>query len=338
MTLNAIFQLERCMTAIMDGGWLLLALLLQLGLDAAYSTSAEATEQVLLKMLQPVKGTVVTTPVYFQASLVAPNMRALHNMDISNASVCIEIDYEPVYCEPLDITTMSDLLVHDVQLGSHTAQLVIRTSNASDLVVSERVAFTLVEPQEFILQIQELQQIQQGQDLLSWASTLQTDGNQEVTVSPVSQDQVCLYGEENPFNGSNNLLVVGVKTNLVERFAYRQAIRETWANSKRLLSGIQVYFIGCQLNSTGPLSSEYVRAIERERQTYGDLLTHELDCEDSYRNVVKKCTEFLNYVTTRDPKRLPMYVMMADDDAYVRVNDLARFLYERAPRLEYYAG
>ncbi|KAF1790918.1 hypothetical protein GQ600_27127 [Phytophthora cactorum] len=65
-------------------------------------------------------------------------------------------------------------------------------------------------------------------------------------------------------------------------FAYRQAIRETWASQTDLPRDVKVFFVGCSRVGDIYNTDERERiekAIELEKQTYGDLLTHELDCE-----------------------------------------------------------
>lgn len=320
----------------------LLYVLLQLCLARVVS-SVTANEYATLRMLQPVHGTVVSAPLYLQASLATPSLQALLDINRTNATVCIELDTKPVRCKPLNVANPMNELVEEVALGVHTARFVIRTPQDPEFIVSDKATFTLVKPNEYVRQMQELQTEQEQPNLLTWARSYyegeSTQQPSSTRTKRTDHDPAPDDADGNQVFGEETLLIVGVKTNLMSRFAHRQAIRETWANKQHLLPGIRVFFIGCRLDMTAQSSSaEHLRAISLERQLYGDLLTDELDCDDSYQGLVKKCTEFLHFVTSRAPERLPMYVMMADDDIYVRVNDLAQMLYEYAPRSKYFAG
>ncbi|RLN86696.1 hypothetical protein BBJ28_00018847 [Nothophytophthora sp. Chile5] len=61
-------------------------------------------------------------------------------------------------------------------------------------------------------------------------------------------------------------------------------------------------------------------AIRLEKETYGDLLTEELECEDSYAGLTNKVKAFLHFAATKFPQS--PFVMIADDDIYLRVDQL----------------
>jgi hypothetical protein len=81
----------------------------------------------------------------------------------------------------------------------------------------------------------------------------------------------------------------------------------------------------CRLSVTGLINSRqciwkqwamtYLGSNRLEKQVYGDLLTDELDCDDSYKLLASKTKEFFRFVT-RYPKS--EFVMIADD-VYLRL-------------------
>uniref|UniRef100_K3WAK1 Hexosyltransferase n=1 Tax=Globisporangium ultimum (strain ATCC 200006 / CBS 805.95 / DAOM BR144) TaxID=431595 RepID=K3WAK1_GLOUD len=80
-------------------------------------------------------------------------------------------------------------------------------------------------------------------------------------------------------------------------------------------------------------------ALEREKQVYGDLLTDELDCDDSYLELADKVKEFLHHVVTSFELHAARYVMIADDDIYLRVEDLMGTLQrQRDNTTRFYGG
>lgn len=102
------------------------------------------------------------------------------------------------------------------------------------------------------------------------------------------------------------MLITGVKTSILDGFASRQAIRDTWMSKNSLEThGIYVYFIGFQ----PVIFEEYhraqrealIRAIEMEKRQYDDLLMSELECEDSYFTLPTKVSEFLHFAATKLP-------------------------------------
>ncbi|KAL4093881.1 hypothetical protein PRIC1_011311 [Phytophthora ramorum] len=139
---------------------------------------------------------------------------------------------------------------------------------------------------------------------------------------------------------SEYLLVVGVKTAVVENFALRQAIRHTWASVNALPPDVKVIFVGCAPALTALQSAdeqEHIRkAVDLEKQTYGDLLTDELHCEDSYDDLPNKVKEFLRFTTEAFPQT--PFVMVADDDIYLRADRLADELRKEGRSERLYIG
>ncbi|KAJ8566840.1 hypothetical protein ON010_g6283 [Phytophthora cinnamomi] len=141
-------------------------------------------------------------------------------------------------------------------------------------------------------------------------------------------------------NGSDSLLVIGVKTAVLAGFELRQAIRETWASKTALPSDVKVYFVGCAPR-LDEIKSEEEReqiqnAVDCEKQTYGDLLTNELPCEDSNESEGNKVKAFLAFVT-QTFQHTP-FVMIADDSIYLRADRLASDLRKESRIERLYLG
>ncbi|KAJ0411368.1 hypothetical protein ATCC90586_004354 [Pythium insidiosum] len=144
--------------------------------------------------------------------------------------------------------------------------------------------------------------------------------------SPTSDDSVA---QNCSSPGASSLLLIGIKTDVVHGAAARQAIRETWGHPQTAPHGVRVLFLGCEAQ----LQREEAAAIETERQTFGDLLTHELDCVDGYDRLVDKALAFFRHASSL-PHR---FVMLADDDIYLRTDRLVEWLRCQRPE-RFYAG
>ncbi|TYZ69251.1 hypothetical protein PybrP1_000759 [[Pythium] brassicae (nom. inval.)] len=129
-------------------------------------------------------------------------------------------------------------------------------------------------------------------------------------------------------------------TSVLHNFAARQAIRSTWGLERALdRLGIKLLFVGCTPvfhNTDADKREALERAIEREKREFRDLFTHELACTDSYATLPDKVKQFFHYAATAHAT-IP-YVMVADDDIYLQVAELARALREHGPRSRFYAG
>lgn len=302
-----------------------------------------------LMIMFPIEGTVVETPVHFKSLLTIPSAQQLRELEGGRTSLCVEVDGERVYCELLNTEDVGLNLI-GLRLGMHAARLVLVPSDQPSgpgFAASDLVTFTAVERKEFNRQMEILYQSHRHEDLLTWAQQYQTKRNNS---APFEQQVVDAGGQSpTPFAAPSGasiasnkheqqVLVVGVKTSVLDDFSYRQVIRQTWARKESLVPGVEILFIGCRPNATTTTDDQH-RAIELEREHFGDLLTHELDCDDSYYELVRKIIKFMHFVTLgRAPALAPKYIMIADDDIYLRVNDLARSLYKHAPRNRYYAG
>ncbi|KAG4056975.1 hypothetical protein PC123_g8003 [Phytophthora cactorum] len=138
---------------------------------------------------------------------------------------------------------------------------------------------------------------------------------------------------------SDPQLVIGVKTAVLTNFARRQAIRETWGQRAKHLN-VQVIFLGCvPIMSDIPNEADRKRlrdAVKMERTVYRDLLTEELECEDSYRNLANKVKAFFDLAATMYLQT--PYVMLADDDIYLQVDKLLRLLEDFSGKKPVYLG
>ncbi|EGZ09727.1 hypothetical protein PHYSODRAFT_521510, partial [Phytophthora sojae] len=128
--------------------------------------------------------------------------------------------------------------------------------------------------------------------------------------------------------GGGFLLVIGVKTAVLEGFDRRQAIRETWSSKPELPRDVKVYFVGCASNfdaiSSDEKRNQVQSAINYEKQVYRDLLTDELLCEDWNGNQVNKVKAFLDFAA--QTYRHTPFVVIADDTIYLRADRLANDL------------
>jgi len=163
------------------------------------------------------------------------------------------------------------------------------------------------------------------------------------TVSSVVAQPTMSTPTEPPF------LIIGVKTSLVDGFPFRQAMRQTWASAKSLPPGVHLLFAGCRLpvplENPSPSSHDdngsrqkIIAALELEKRAFGDLLTDELDCDDGYLHLPNKVKQFMHYVATHERYRLAKFVMIADDDIYLRVSTLTAELRQRGELVNMYAG
>lgn len=313
---------------------LLLTRLVALALLLSCGTAVQAPQ---LDVGLPVDGTVVKLPLTVTGFFDVPDVKSLPGFANGTASLCVEIDGRSQECKLLDPKEFLEFVLQEVSLGPHSLRLVVRApggEHAPIMVSSSPVTFTNVEFDEFMRQMHDFHQQQERPDLLTWAASF----------SPIAQATsmvelpVQYTGEP---SGSYDqppppTVVVGVKTSVVHGFPFRQAIRDTWANKSALPQNVEVLFIGCRPDPSQVRSIALQHALALERQQYGDLLTYELDCDDGYEHLVTKVTEFLHFVTARESK--PDYIMIADDDIYLRTRELSNALQYQARRSRYYTG
>ncbi|KAE9351039.1 hypothetical protein PF008_g6143 [Phytophthora fragariae] len=188
------------------------------------------------------------------------------------------------------------------------------------------VAFTLLSSVEYKLhnarlaeRSREEQQFPEDIDILQW-------GGQEEQV--ISEEGDPVLQRSHVSATSSPMLVIGVKTAVVTNFPRRQAIRDSWADTAKLSHDVKVLFLGCEPNVAN-IQNEYERrrvlaAVAKERAAYGDLLTDELGCTDGYKNLTIKVASFMHLAVAEFPHA--KFVMVTDDDVYVKVDQLAENL------------
>ncbi|KAG7380564.1 Beta-1,3-galactosyltransferase 4 [Phytophthora pseudosyringae] len=79
-----------------------------------------------------------------------------------------------------------------------------------------------------------------------------------------------------------------------------------------------------------------LQAVAKEREIYDDLLTEELECTDSYKNLTNKVKAFLHLAAAEFPDA--SFVMVADDDIYLKADQLAEFLHSTSSKEQLYFG
>ncbi|KAF4038459.1 Glycosyltransferase family 10 (fucosyltransferase) C-term [Phytophthora infestans] len=183
--------------------------------------------------------------------------------------------------------------------------------------------------------------------IVEWAGR-QQHRRDEKLLQRLAQDRNELKASVVDRSGEDLTLVIGIKTVVTTNFAIRQAIRQTWASKDTLPAGVKVFFLGCRPfgktedSTNGSLDDEEADlrrlwgAIQLEKLVYGDLLTDELDCDDSYADLSSKIKEFFHFSATQYAHA--QYVMIADDDVYVRVDRVVQQLTTKAPAARFYSG
>ncbi|TMW55106.1 hypothetical protein Poli38472_013868 [Pythium oligandrum] len=160
-------------------------------------------------------------------------------------------------------------------------------------------------------------------ELVAWANTQ----------SFIPEDRQSYRGVERAF------LLIGVKTSVLHAFPARQAIRETWAEVAWLAQhDVKVLFLGCEPDLSGYDVTQQRKlqdAIALEKVRYGDLLTDELHCRDSYALLLDKVVAFFHYAATR--WRFA-FAMVTDDDIYLRVDRMVEILEQQNTTGRFYAG
>lgn len=128
--------------------------------------------------------------------------------------------------------------------------------------------------------------------------------------------------------------MIGIKTS-VDSFEYRQAIRETWLSQADPSTTCVLFCVGAP-NSTLPSAPLLSAALRLEQSTYSDLLLYpDLPVTDSYYTLVEKSTSFMRYAHRNFQFR---YLLMLDDDVYLRPAQLIEGLRDSASATKFYAG
>ncbi|KAH7459739.1 Beta-1,3-galactosyltransferase 1 [Phytophthora ramorum] len=304
-----------------------------------------------IEIIYPVDGAVEKSPVAFKTQIVVrPGAEHQFLAQAEDVRVCVEVNGETIDCSRVEEPGFQYR-----QLGSCTARVYLSRSGGRFEWKSVPISFTLVNEAQFLAHVAHaVQDIDRKHragfqlSLVEWAhSQWRSPEDELVRRLELDEPRSDSIRETDPEPDSGLLLLVGVKTAVVSHFAFRQAIRETWASKSALPPGVKVLFMGCRpfavvseedgddLEEDTKLRSVW-EAIELEKTVYGDLLTDELDCDDSYFRLADKAKAFFHFAATRYPRA--QYVMVADDDLYLRLDEIAARLQRRGQRKQYYAG
>ncbi|GAB9465608.1 hypothetical protein Gpo141_00003012 [Globisporangium polare] len=324
----------------------------------------ENVETVVLadvRVLYPPGGSVTNCPIHVQYDMVVTSLELMRTQ-YARAKACIEIDQQALNttsCYPLQSTK---ILLKGLSAGVHYMRVLVvdmgeesgseEAPHMSSVVgASSEVSFTVLEESDFEVYLNQQRQLQREKyqlpppehdDLLKWTKGYDADSRDHITGSI---DALGDFAGDKPHDDKDEgppLVVIGVKTSVLHGFAQRQGIRDSWAANAARHRSVRVFFLGCRPVLTSPhgntsQAEELRLAIEIEKRVFQDLLTSELDCDDSYYHLADKVKEFMHFATTKFPAA--PYVMIIDDDAYVRTHELVDLILVNAwPRERLYAG
>ncbi|KAE8987150.1 hypothetical protein PF005_g17510 [Phytophthora fragariae] len=286
--------------------------------------------------MYPADGAVETNPVEFRAEIGINSMKQ-YKSHYGDRVLCVELTEGSKWnkCTPM----LNPSIIFDkLPIGNYTARAFITDVNGGVFWYHQtsETGFSVVTEEElaaYKASVQEMARgggkLQRDLGLLEWASQeRQHWETRAVAANGESPGRVLVNNLTG--NGDEVLLLIGVKAAVVENFAFRRAVRETWASENALPNDVRVLFVGCvpkfdEVESKA--EQEAIKnAIELEKRMYGDLLTDELDCDDSYDDLPNKVKQFLRFAAEAFP-RTP-FVMIADDDIYLRADRLAGDLRE----------
>ncbi|KAL4093567.1 hypothetical protein PRIC1_010999 [Phytophthora ramorum] len=312
-----------------------------------------------LQIIYPVDGAVETAPVKLAMAI---NIRAggaeLYKELYSERSVCFESRNVTLACFPVNESWMG---IKDCKAATYTVRAYFSETDENHKPIGERhwtslpITFHVVSGADLAARATDFVRARQAKyragydlSLVDWAAQQQQQRHPAV-LKKLEEEQVGLPFEEVGGRAQDGelVLVIGVKTAVASNFALRQAVRETWASKEALPRGAKVLFVGCrplslvEESEPGDPDKEVERrrlreAVLLEKMVYGDLLTEELDCNDSYLDLANKVKEFLHVAATQYSNA--QYVMLADDDVYVRVSELIRHFEHLGPQTRYYSG
>ncbi|KAE9251147.1 hypothetical protein PF002_g4409 [Phytophthora fragariae] len=309
-------------------------------------------------MLYPLHDTIDTPPVKLSAKInVRQGGAQLFNELYRKTSLCFEVDNVTLGCSAIR-STRSEIKIQ--QLGRFSVRAFLSDVNGDEEPIGERywlsptVIFSLVRDSEFTSHLDMHAEARRNQlredydlSLVEWARQQQSQRDRRLLES-LEEDEVGLHLSQ-ARGGSQRedelVLLIGVKTAVATNFALRQAIRETWASKDALPDGVKVVFLGCRpiarVDEDVADENDWERrrlrdAIMLEKMVNGDLLTDELDCDDTYLDLANKVKEFFHLAAMRFGHA--QYVMIADDDVYVRTDMLVSHFKRLGPQTRYYSG
>ncbi|KAE9249870.1 hypothetical protein PF004_g3195 [Phytophthora fragariae] len=338
--------------------------------DVLHPTKPSVSDpETSVEIMYPLNGSMEKPPVTFTTQIHVRPGQTEKFTDLYNGKyLCIETRGRELVANVTRSCSRiggTEVVIQHNQLGDFSSRAYIARTTAPDDVrywQSSDVMFSVVHEADLAAliarRIEEQGQFYPDYDLgiVEWAAQQQRLQDTEL-VRRLGEDQPVFGGlssaaRSKKYEGDEEdlMLVVGIKTALVTGFAFRQAIRQTWASKEALPSGVKVFFIGCRpttnkgvgnysADAVGDNVSDFRRlwgAIQQEKLVYGDVLTDELDCADSNAFLAKKVKEFLHFTATRYAHA--QYVMIADDNLYVRMDTVVHQLRAKASRLRFYGG
>ncbi|KAH7467267.1 putative ubiquitin carboxyl-terminal hydrolase 3 [Phytophthora ramorum] len=295
------------------------------------------------QVIFPANGDVETLPLAFRAEIEVTSVESF-NSHYRDKVLCFELNRKWKECSPLP---KPSVMFTDLPSGNYMVQAFI-TDEAGATRYRETMFTTvsIVTKEAFDIYSAAMQEQNGGHEVSEWGDLLKWARKPQGELKPRSLPKdldINSHDADSPdrlTNSSVPILVIGIKTAVVENFALRQAIRHTWASVNALPPDVKVIFVGCSPALTALQSAdeqEHIRkAVDLEKQTYGDLLTDELHCEDSYDDLPNKVKEFLRFTTEAFPQT--PFVMVADDDIYLRADRLADELRKEGRSERLYIG
>ncbi|KAG7380567.1 Beta-1,3-galactosyltransferase 4 [Phytophthora pseudosyringae] len=284
----------------------------------------------------PPDGDVVALPLRFRFNMVVRSPDAF-KAQYGARLLCLELVGVTTKCSSL---MGARIRFKELPEGKHVARAyILGGDHHTRYHETEPRSFSILSAADFEAHVEQLsEQTRKTQgfppdlDILQWAE-LQA---KERSTSPKSAADTA-NGSAKP---TDVMLIIGVKSAVVGNFARRQAIRGTWASEAAMPSNVKVFFAGCTpsldniVNERDPQHLQ--AAVNLERAVYGDLLTQELKCEDSRLLLAEKVSAFCEWVVAELPQT--KFVLLTDDDVYVRVLDLVRDLLTSVQRGKLYLG
>ncbi|GMF27388.1 unnamed protein product [Phytophthora lilii] len=312
----------------------------ELGPEGVFRIQDDDPTITKFQVLYPADGDVETLPLEFRVDAEVTSVKQF-KAHYEDKLLCVELNGTWRQCTPL---SKPIIVFDDLQLGNYTARAFITDDEKRFRYHETRsTTVSIVSESDFEAYVAVMEKHSrdvhpEGENIVEWfRKQKETQVNRSLeSDAGVKAIDGYLSGR---MNSSTDILVIGVKTAVVENFELRQAIRQTWASTDVLPRDVKVFFIGCvpQLDALETEErNEIQKAIMMEKQTYGDLLTDELDCEDSYADLTNKVKQFMRFVVQSYPQT--PFVMIADDNIYLRADRLAADLRKETREQRLYLG
>ncbi|KAL4147222.1 hypothetical protein PRNP1_010978 [Phytophthora ramorum] len=326
----------KCTRLLLAAWWSIAITSATVALDTVIPIPRQGGDPVYrFHIVHPANGSVVKLPLKFSTHMGITSMER-YVAYYTGKRVCIEFQDVVTKCNSV---LHPDIIFHDLPEGHHTARAFVTDDGGVERQhLTSPTWFSIVSEEEYdvhaanvVEQSRASLHLPRDVNLLEWMEErhekLSDNGNSANT-------SITLHAD-----GTEPVLVIGIKTAVVTNFARRQAIRDTWAQDARKY-GAKVVFLGCNPNMRGVHDESEQRylqdAVNMEKKVYGDLLTDELECEDSYGLLAEKVVAFF-HLAAAEFAQTP-YVMIADDDIYLRVDKLIQLLQQKGRRKRMYMG